>query len=275
MSKQPKLPPRDSSGRFSKKTSSKQLDSDPPPKTKSSRKEQKSKEPVSGSQSSPSLLPSISHSSFAPSKTVRHSIPGSFSPLTDSPSDSLVPISALASLPISYLNRSPASVFIFLDLSPEPKSDSDSSSSSSSVASSRTISLALQSSHKELSANFRTLSISCLVRITLPLLQLRQSPLRLLLLRLLPSLSRLLEICLIIILLTSRFFDTRANSPSQSNLQSRLSSLPHQLRQQPLLLTHPYYGTSVCSPVVPSVPPVVPPAPPVVPPAPPAPPSLQ
>ena len=103
------LPPKDSSGRFIKKASSKQPASipNPTPESEASTSHSVSREP---SIESPSpILAAVSRSPLVFPPPVRHSIPGSFSPLADSPSETSVPVSTL----ISHHSRlfvSPSSV---------------------------------------------------------------------------------------------------------------------------------------------------------------------
>src|ERR1700677_4314696 len=172
MPKQPSLPPRDASGRFVKKDSSsptKQPSSEPDPPL-----------PESEASSSSSLLLSTNigsptATSFVFPKPVRHTIPGSFSPLAESPSESSIPVSTLISL-YSKTFVSPFTVPVPDSRTPSPASlpettvpqspvqplgsppDSPSSSissSSSSSDSSQTVSIAPRISSKVFPVNFK------------------------------------------------------------------------------------------------------------------------
>jgi hypothetical protein len=100
MPKQPKLlPPRNPSGQFSKKASTSKQQLSPPPELDPSIRE---REPSPSSSTLPDTTESTSSNPTSTPriplifpKPVRHSVPGSYSPLADSPSDAFVPVSAV------------------------------------------------------------------------------------------------------------------------------------------------------------------------------------
>ncbi len=179
MPKQPKLPPRDAFGKFVKKVpSTSQLSFDPllDPSIREPEPSSSTSTLPDSIDSSSSDLSSTPRLSLIFPKPIRHSIPGSFSPLADSPSESSVPLSTLVSHSTKLFaspSKSPSSTLVPIIRTPSPASpsrpfiprtpsapprlpsDSSSSSSSSSASSSRTISLAPQVSSSIFSVNFR------------------------------------------------------------------------------------------------------------------------
>ncbi|KAN0133149.1 hypothetical protein V8E53_008873, partial [Lactarius tabidus] len=196
MPKQPP-PPRDSSGQFIKKSTSKQPPSDskslsnPKPKSKlksmptEPKSARESKDPTSRSTPPDSSItsPSPKFAVTPQSTLVRHSIPGSFSPLSDSPSESPIPVStsvtrntrllispssvpdldfsnpSLISLPESVVSLNSSSSFGPLAPEPDPVPDADfdsvSSPASSSSDSSKTVSFEPRAPSPDLTVNFR------------------------------------------------------------------------------------------------------------------------
>jgi hypothetical protein len=169
MSKPPKpsskAQPRDALGRYKSSKQPESVASNEPT-------------PQSESAGSSSTLPDTSLSDTSPAphfvfpKPIRHSIPGSFSPLAESPTETPVPAPSLVSrLTQHFEGLSPSSILIPDSRTPSPialpesiiprefpiiPSDSDSDPGSSSTGSSRTISLAPTTSYaKEPSINFR------------------------------------------------------------------------------------------------------------------------
>ncbi|KAI9429881.1 hypothetical protein H4582DRAFT_2088124 [Lactarius indigo] len=165
MPKQPKLPPRDPlTGKFLKNIPSSQP---PAPSDSLLDPSIREREPSPSSSTLSNPIEDISSDTISTPrlslvfpKTIRHSIPGSFSPL-DSPSDTSAPVSTLVSkrlaspslIPIP-VTRTPSPVS--LSCAPlESSSSSASSDSSSSASSSQTVTLALRSSSTVLPVNFR------------------------------------------------------------------------------------------------------------------------
>ncbi|KAI9432594.1 hypothetical protein H4582DRAFT_2083306 [Lactarius indigo] len=165
MPKQPKLPPRDPlTGKFLKNIPSSQP---PAPSDSLLDPSIREREPSPSSSTLSNPIEDISSDTISTPrlslvfpKTIRHSIPGSFSP-SDSPSDTSAPVSTLVSkrltspslIPIP-VTRTPSPVS--LSRAPlESSSSSASSDSSSSASSSQTITLALRSSSTVLPVNFR------------------------------------------------------------------------------------------------------------------------
>ncbi|KAI9453921.1 hypothetical protein BJY52DRAFT_1189284 [Lactarius psammicola] len=170
MPKQPKLPPRDAAGKFIKTTPSTSQPSSDPPLDPSICEPEPSfssstlSDPIESSETS-----STPRSSLVFPKPIRHSIPGSFSPLADSPSETSVPFSTLVSRS-SRQFISPSLISIPESRSPSPlslpptrtfpalsviPSDSSSSSSSSSASSSPTVSFVPQVAPKVFPVNLQ------------------------------------------------------------------------------------------------------------------------
>ncbi|KAH9159204.1 hypothetical protein EDB89DRAFT_2237255 [Lactarius sanguifluus] len=252
MPKQSKLPPRDpSTGKFLKSTSSASSSSDPPldPSIREREPSPSSSTLSDPTESTSSDTTSTPRPSLTFPNPIHHSIPGSFSPLADSPSETLAPISTLVSkrfaspslIPIPS-TRTPSPVS--LSRAPSESSSVSSDSSSSSVSSSSTVTLAPRSSSAILPVNFRASQF----------LSSRPDP---------PSTQSQINL--------DPTTSSQASSSSTSTPSS--SSLPAApTTSQPPDTTASTIASASSAPLV--NPPLAPPAPPIVPLAPPAPPVL-
>ncbi|KAI9429320.1 hypothetical protein BJY52DRAFT_1200592 [Lactarius psammicola] len=175
MPKQSKLPPRDTAGKFVKETPT----SNPSPPDSPLDPSIREPEPSSSSSTLSDAIasPNISSTSQSPlvfPKPIRHSIPGSFSPLIDSPAESTVPFSTLVSRGNKFFtspfktppltrtpeSRPPSPASQFRPLIPRtpsapPSLPSDLSTPSSSVSSSPTVSIVSQISSSIFPINLR------------------------------------------------------------------------------------------------------------------------
>ncbi|KAH8987703.1 hypothetical protein EDB86DRAFT_3082037 [Lactarius hatsudake] len=162
MPKQSKLPPRDPlTGKFLKNTPSVSLSSDPPldPSIREREPSPSSSTHSDSIESTSSSTASTPRPSLTFPNPICHLIPGSFSPLVDSPSETLAPVSTL----ISKRFASPSLICIPSTRTPSPVSLSRAPSelssissdlSSSSASSSSTVTLVPRSS-AILPVNFR------------------------------------------------------------------------------------------------------------------------